>query len=142
LYGSACSAVFFALAMISHKQTAVETMKALVHDAPVLFLASLLAMAAGLAIILAHNVWSGGALPVVVTVVGWILLIKGLIFLLLPSESSVAYSEALRYSQLFFAYMSIALLFGVFVTLASCRSLGRTPEPTRGLTTVQWAVSS
>jgi hypothetical protein len=117
--------------MISHKQTAVETMTALVHDAPVLFLASLLAMVAGLAIILAHKVWSGGALLVVVTLVGWISLIQGLIFLLLPPESSVVYFEALRYSQLFYAYMSIDLVLGVFVTLAWFRSLGRTAEPTR-----------
>jgi hypothetical protein len=41
--------LFVALAMIFHKHTTVETMTALVHDAPVLFLASLLAMAAGLA---------------------------------------------------------------------------------------------
>jgi hypothetical protein len=26
---------------------------------------------AGLAVVVAHNVWSGGALPVVVTLVGW-----------------------------------------------------------------------
>jgi hypothetical protein len=122
--------LFVALAMISHKQTTVETMTTLVHDAPVLFLASLLAMAAGLAIVLAHNVWSGGALPVLVTLVGWISLIKGLIFLLLPPESSVAYFEALRYSQLFYAYMSIDLVIGIFLTVASFRSPGRTPEPT------------
>jgi hypothetical protein len=38
-------------------------------------------LAAGLAMVLAHNIWSGGALVVVVTVVGWITLIKSLLFL-------------------------------------------------------------
>ncbi len=123
--------LFIALAMISHKETTVETVTAVVHNVPVLFLTSLLAMVAGLAIILAHNVWSGGALPVVVTLVGWISLIKGVIFFVLPPESSVAYFEALRYGQLFYAYMSIDLILGVFLTRASFRSPGRTPEPTR-----------
>ena len=105
-----------ALAMISHKQASVETMTALVHDAPLLLFASLLAMAAGLAIVLAHNVWSGGALPVVVTLVGWISLIKGLIFLLLPPQTAVAYFEAWRYSQLFYAYISIDLVISIYLT--------------------------
>src|ERR1700687_2465627 len=64
--------VLMALAMLSHKQATVETMTALVHGAPLLFFASIVALVAGLAIVLAHNVWSGGALPVVVTFVGWI----------------------------------------------------------------------
>ena len=114
--------LFVALAMISHKQTSVDTMTALVHDAPVLFFVSVMAMVAGLAIVLAHNVWSGGALPVVVTLVGWISLIKGLIFLFLPPETSLAYFEAFRYGQLFYVYMSITLVIGIYLTFSSFRS--------------------
>jgi hypothetical protein len=36
--------------------------------------------------VLGHNIWSGGALVVVVTVVGWITLVKSLLFLFLPPE--------------------------------------------------------
>jgi hypothetical protein len=114
--------VLIALAMISHKQATVYTMTALVRDPPVLFFASVMAMVAGLAIVLAHNVWSGGALPVVVTLVGWISLIKGLIFLLLSPEMSVSYFEALRYGQLFYVYTSIILVIGIYLTFSSFRS--------------------
>jgi cytochrome bd-type quinol oxidase subunit 2 len=117
--------LFVALAMISHKRTTVDTMTALVHDAPVLFLACLLALVAGLAIVLAHNVWSGGALPVVVTLFGWIVLIKGLIFLLLPPDTSLAYFEAARYGQFFYFYMTIDLVIGIYLTFASFRSSKR-----------------
>ena len=116
--------IFIAVAMMSHKQAAVMTMTALIHDAPVLFVVSVLAMVAGLAIILAHNTWSGGALPIVVTLVGWISLIKGLIFLLLPPETSVAYFEALRYGQFFYVYMSITLVLGIFLTFSSMHTSG------------------
>ncbi|MGD0426603.1 MAG: hypothetical protein ABSC10_07775 [Candidatus Acidiferrales bacterium] len=120
--------LFIATAMMWHKQTTVEVMTALVHNAPVLFLASLLALVAGLAVVLAHNAWSGGALPVVVTLVGWISLIKGVIFLLLPPGSSVAYFEAMHYSQFFYLYMTIDLVLGIFLTVASFRSRGRISE--------------
>jgi hypothetical protein len=32
---------------------------------------AIISLAVGVAMILGHNVWSGGALPVVVTLVGW-----------------------------------------------------------------------
>ena len=35
---------------------------------------------------LGHNVWSGGALPVVVTLMGWAALLKGVALLLVPSD--------------------------------------------------------
>ncbi|MGA8871980.1 MAG: hypothetical protein WB460_12620 [Candidatus Acidiferrales bacterium] len=114
--------VLIALAMISHKQVTVDTITVLVHDAPVLFSVSVMAMVAGLAIVLAHNVWSGGALAVVVTLVGWISLIKGLIFLLLSPKTSLDYFEALRYGQLFYVYMSITLVIGIYLTFSSFRS--------------------
>lgn len=114
--------VLLALAMISHKQATVETILALMHDAPVLLFASIVAMAAGLAIVLGHNVWSGGALPVVVTLVGWISLVKGLTLLFLPPAYSLAYFEALHYVQFFYAYMSVTLAIGIYLTFSSFRS--------------------
>ena len=58
----------------------------------------------------------------VVTLVGWISLIKGLIFLLLSSETSATHFEALRYGQLFYVYMSITLVIGIYLTFSSFRS--------------------
>jgi hypothetical protein len=113
--------LFIALIMMSHKQATVYTLNAMVHDAGLLFLTSMVAITAGLAIILAHNVWSGGALPVLVTLFGWVSLIKGVIFALLPPATSVAYFEALRYEQFFYLYMSITLVLGMYLTFASFR---------------------
>jgi len=114
--------LIIAVVMMSHKQTTVDTMAALVRDAPLLFVASLGAMVAGLAIILAHNVWTGGALPVIVTLVGWAALIKGLVFMLLPPETSVAYFGALQYARFFYLYMSLTLVIGLYLTYASFRA--------------------
>ena len=47
------------------------TVEAAVADGPVMLVYAIISLAAGLAMILGHNVWSGGALPVVVTLVGW-----------------------------------------------------------------------
>ena len=67
--------------------------------------------------VLAHNVWSGCALPVVVTLVGWAALIKGLLFLFLPSgiESEFILS-ALRNPLLFYIWMTPSLVIGIYLT--------------------------
>jgi hypothetical protein len=86
-----------------------------------IYLGRLIGLYCGLAIILGHNVWSGGALPVVVTLVGWISLIKGLILLFLPPASALVYFEALHYGQFFYAYMSVTLIIGIYLTFSSFR---------------------
>jgi hypothetical protein len=55
------------------------TVETAVADGPVMLVYAIISLAVGLAMILGHNVWSGGALPVVVTLVGWLILAKGLI---------------------------------------------------------------
>src|SRR5215475_5528210 len=62
-------------AMLFHKQAMVDDMTGLMRDRPLLLIVGMIALALGLAVVLAHNVWSGGALPIVITVVGWIFLI-------------------------------------------------------------------
>jgi len=92
-------------------------MKAIVQDRPLLFIAGLLGMTAGLAIVLSHNVWSGGALPIVVTLFGWASLLKGMLLLLLsPEMESRVFIVGLRYEQYPNLFAAMALLFGVYLT--------------------------
>jgi len=79
-------------------------------------LLGLLALAAGLAMVLSHNVWSGGALPVVVTVIGWIILARGVVLLLLTPDAVARLFDAFRFADLFYLYAGIALLLGLYLT--------------------------
>ena len=54
---------------------AIETT---VADGPVMISYAIISLAMGVAMVVGHNVWSGGAVPVVVTMVGWLILAKGL----------------------------------------------------------------
>jgi hypothetical protein len=105
------------LTMVMRKQAMVEMVTALIHNPPAAWLAGLLAMTAGLAIVLGHNVWSGGALPVIITLLGWIALLKGLLFLLLPPEAEAGiFLQTLHYEQFFNIYTAISLLLGIYVS--------------------------
>src|SRR5579872_3404143 len=111
--------ILIAVAMGINKQATIQTVIALVHDAPLLFVFGLIVVAAGLALILSHNIWSGGALPVIVTIVGWLTLLKGLAFLFFPPPASVGIVVwGSAYEQFFYADVGAALLLGIYLTYA------------------------
>ncbi len=109
--------------MITRKQATIETVTALMHNPPVLFVAGIMALAAGLAIILCHNVWSGGVRPVIVTLVGWITLIKGLLLVFLTPEAAAGFFlERLQYEQRFYWYVGVSFLLGDYLTYSGLRT--------------------
>jgi vacuolar-type H+-ATPase subunit I/STV1 len=78
--------IVIALSMMTRRQATVERVTALLQNPSMILIVGIVTLAAGLAVVLAHNIWSGRALAVVVTLVGWITLIKSLFFLFLPPE--------------------------------------------------------
>jgi len=118
--------ILISLPMIARRQATVDMVTALVHDTPVLYILGVMVMAVGLAMILTHNVWSGGALPVVVTLIGWTTLIKGLLFLFLSPEAAVSvFFGSLHYDSLFYLYMAISLALGVYLTYGGFKATSR-----------------
>jgi hypothetical protein len=118
--------ILIALPMMLHKQAVMEMVTGLLRDPLMMFVLGLLALVAGLAMVLAHNIWSGGVLPVVVTIICWLALVKGLLFLLLFSGDAAGfYLGTLHYSQLFYLYMAICLALGAYLTYGGFASKSR-----------------
>jgi hypothetical protein len=76
-------------------------------------------MAGGAAVVVGHNVWSGGALPVAVTLLGWLTLIKGVALMATPSHALTAFYQALHYPAWFRPYMTAALAFSGWLTVTA-----------------------
>ena len=57
--------------------------------------------------VVGHNIWSGGALPVVITLVGWLMAIRGAGLLALSPDATIKLVQALRDEELFYGYMGI-----------------------------------
>lgn len=118
--------ILVAASMMLYKHTHVETVTALVHDAPVMFVVGIFTLFGGLAMVLAHNIWSGGAVAVIVTVIGWITLTKGLLFLFLtPEVEARFFLTTLHYEQLFYLYATISLVLGIYLTYGGFTSKAR-----------------
>ncbi|WP_156964583.1 hypothetical protein [Methylocapsa aurea] len=110
--------LIFSASMALKKRDMVATASALVRDRGLILLGGSINLIAGLAIVLAHNVWSGGVLTVVVTLVGWLLLLRGVILLFTPSDKLVAYYEAMRLDQNYYVYLTITLVIGLYLSIA------------------------
>jgi len=113
--------ILIALSMLMHKQAFVELITAMLQDRPLLFFISIITVIAGLAIILSHNIWFGGALPVVVTLFGWAILLKGLLSLFFPPEVMISTLDILRFEEYFYLYAGAPLLLGLYLTYAGFR---------------------
>jgi uncharacterized membrane protein len=94
------------------------TVDAAIADGPVMLVYAIISLAAGLAVILGHNVWSGGALPVVVTVVGWLMLAKGLALLFVSPDIWKRLSDTMHYGAHYYLYLLPALVIGLYLTFA------------------------
>ena len=103
----------------------VET--AVAND-PLMFTYAIISLSIGLATVLGHNVWSGGALPVIVTLVGWLILAKGLLLLYLTPEALHRVFEGMQYSDHMLLYVAPSLVIGLYLTWA-----GFTSPTSRGL---------
>jgi hypothetical protein len=93
-----------------------------------MFTYAIISLSIGLAMILGHNVWSGGALPVIVTVVGWLIFAKGLLLLCLTPEGLNHIFQRMHYGDHMFLYLAPSFVIGLYLTWA-----GFTAPTSRGL---------
>lgn len=114
------------LLMAAHRQTALMAVADIVHNPSIMLVLGSFTLIAGLAIVLAHNVWSGGGLAVVVTLVGWISVVKGILLLSLTPEAVVGVMDALHYAQLFYFYMALSGAIGLYLTIGGFRTAAHT----------------
>jgi len=102
--------------------------EAAVADGPVMLVYAIISLATGVAMILGHNVWSGGALPVVVTLVGWLILAKGLMLLFVTPDAWQQIFDLMHYGEHYYLYLVPSLVVGLYLTWAGFTA----PSPNAG----------
>jgi hypothetical protein len=111
-------AILISLSMLMHKELSIETATTLIHARPLLSIVGMIVLVCGLAMVLSHNIWSGGLLPIVVTLFGWTILIRGALILFLSPDAMINVFEMLRLEELFPLYVIINLVLGLYLTYA------------------------
>jgi hypothetical protein len=94
------------------------TVEAAVADKPLMFTYAIISLGLGVAMVLGHNVWSHGALPAVVSLVGWLILAKGLVLLFLAPEGLTGMFDRMQYRDHFYLYLAPSFVIGLYLTWA------------------------
>lgn len=114
--------VLTSMAMAATKDATTQTVTALVHDAPVVYVLGLLLVAAGVAMILSLDLRLGGAFPLVIRLVSWLTLIKGLAFLFSPPSQALFIALwGPLYERFFYLDAAIMFVLGAYLMFASVR---------------------
>jgi hypothetical protein len=108
-------AIAIAIALVVNKQMMLAAVSGLFQDPRVVLIYGVMALGIGLAIVLGHNIWSGTT-AILVTIIGWLSLLKGLALLLLPANAQAAYFLAIRYDQYFYVYAGVTFVLGLYLT--------------------------
>jgi hypothetical protein len=106
-----------ALSMLADKPQALQTVRMVVQDRPVLLVLGMLGTATGLAIVLGHQVWRGGVVPIVVTVIGWVILIRGTIVLFLSRDATARLVDWFHFEEFFYLYLGFAAVLGLYLAV-------------------------
>jgi hypothetical protein len=75
--------------------------------------------AGGAATVVGHIVRSGGALPVAVTLPGWVTLIKGVVLTAASPRAFDTFYRTLRYPARFRLYMIAGVVFSAWLTVTA-----------------------
>lgn len=85
------------------------------HDPVLVMIAGFVSFVAGLAIVRVHNHWKGGW-PVLVTVIGWLCIVSGLVRILLPVQLAEFALRFVLISGVIPAAATIVLVVGAFLS--------------------------
>ncbi len=116
-FGLSC--LLMSAILYARPKASVEAIASMTESPGLVLITGIFTMGGGAAAVVGHNVWSGGALPVAVTLLGWVTLIKGIAIMAMPPQALTTFYRTLNYPARFRLYMAIAFAFSVWLTVAA-----------------------
>ncbi|MDR3546714.1 MAG: hypothetical protein P4M11_00310 [Candidatus Pacebacteria bacterium] len=110
--------VIVTLSLLIRRDTILEIIKDVTSHRAALYVLSVVGLVSGLLLVFIHNVWSGGFVTVLVTLIGWIILLKSVLFLVLPPSSSTRLINMFRPKPVYTTWIVIALIIGLYLMYA------------------------
>ncbi len=104
------------ISMVVNSKGTAAAIEASVQDRGTLWLWGMLALLIGAVIVVMNNAWTSG-LPLLVTILGWIALVKGAFILILPRAAVALYGKVNK-SGVLMSCGVIALILGLLLFFA------------------------
>jgi hypothetical protein len=108
----------FSLWMAINKRDVLAAINELMRSRGLILLGGTANLTGGLAIVIGHNHWSGGALTVVVTLIGWFATLRGVVWLFTPRDKLIQLYEALPFERYYYGAAAMTGALGLYLTVA------------------------
>ena len=113
------SCLLMCTVLVARPKASLDALNSIMQSLGLILVTGIVTMAGGAAMVVGHNVWSGGALPVAVTLLGWLTLLKGVALMVTPPPALTAFYRALHYPAWFRSYMAAAFAFSAWLTVTA-----------------------
>lgn len=94
-----------------------------VHSPTLIYFSGLMSLLPGLAIVNVHRSWSGW--PVIITIIGWLMVIGGVVRLVLPATTATLATDLYAKPIAILIAAIVVLVVGAFLTAMGYRSSGK-----------------
>jgi hypothetical protein len=121
-------ALIIATAMLADKAMVIAAVGHLGEDRAALLLLGFIRVVCGAGIVLVHNVWSKGFWPLVVTLTGWALLVRGVMVLFVPPDVMASLAASAHVVDFYYLYSAIPLVLGAYLALRGFSAPTAEPE--------------
>ena len=101
--------------LILNRKVFQQIMDDFCKNAALILYGGIFSLVIGLVIVLTHNVWVTGW-PVIITIIGWIAIIKGVWLIIFPNTVSAFMQAYQKNENLLIAQSVGALIFGIVLT--------------------------
>ncbi|MCX7899258.1 MAG: hypothetical protein N2444_04110 [Methylocystis sp.] len=100
-----------AMWLVLRKDVALELVERIARDPVGVATIGMIRVTVGLAIVLGHDIWTGGV-AIFVSALGWIIFLNGLLTLFLPQNSVAALVGRMRYKDSYPAFALVSFVLG------------------------------
>jgi len=100
------------------KRAIIDLMSDMAENQPFVFLAGIIRIIIGLAVLIGNGPWGGSALVVIVALIGWITLIRGIAMLLVTPEQRHNLINYWRRDAIYYTSVAFVLVLGLYLARA------------------------
>jgi hypothetical protein len=94
-----------------------------VHSPTLIYFSGLMSLVPGLAILNVHRSWSGW--PVIITIIGWLMVIGGVIRLVLPATTATLATDLYSHAIALLIAAIVVLVLGAYLSFEGYRARGK-----------------
>lgn len=104
------------IAMLARREAMIPLVENLMQNPPLLFVLGVIQLIGGLAIVLTQDASGANTLPLVLTMIGWWLMLRAVLLMFLSQDALWALFDAMELEKYYYASNAIGLALGAYLT--------------------------